>query len=561
MNSLTKKALIFALALAAVAAAGWFGRKAYRHATERRLIAEARQYFDKKDLRNATLCLQRAMQVNPMSLEVAQTSADMLDVAGVPAALSWRIRAAQLKPADMSYRLAWAKTALRDHDLHSAANALSGVDEKSKATLAYHELAGTLAWEMNNAAEAENEFKAAQRMSPTNASITLNLATIGLSSTNAEVATAARMSMEQIASGTNSELRLTALHYLVADARNRKWFPAAIAYSKQLLQNPSTTFRDRVSHLDLLKKAKSQEANAWLGSLQQEAKSSPSSAFLLGEWMAQEENASTALTWLQGLPPHVQTNLPVPLIVTDCQITLKDWPGLRALVNKEDWGEMTFYRLALESLADRSLGEKTAAQAAWQKAVRHVPHRLDSMTYLAKATAAWRWEPEHTEILKKIAEAFPKETWAVDQLVSQLYAQGDTAAIQALLTKVQVLNPTDPRLKNNLANIYLLRNSELEKADRLAKEAYDASPNNPFFASTYAYSLLLQNKNEEAAKAFAGVKSELLRIPSVAAYYGVVQAQCGHRDVAKNSLARAETSKLLPEEKELIRRTKARLSL
>ena len=43
MNSLTKKALIFALALAAVAAAGWFGRKAYRHATERRLIAEARQ--------------------------------------------------------------------------------------------------------------------------------------------------------------------------------------------------------------------------------------------------------------------------------------------------------------------------------------------------------------------------------------------------------------------------------------------------------------------------------------------------------------------------------------
>ncbi|HEV7928263.1 MAG TPA: hypothetical protein VGR14_23120, partial [Verrucomicrobiae bacterium] len=89
MNSLVKKTLIFAMALTAVAAAGWFGRKAYRTATERRRIAEAHQYLNEKDLGQAALCLHRALQINPMSLEATLTMADMLESAGVPAALNW----------------------------------------------------------------------------------------------------------------------------------------------------------------------------------------------------------------------------------------------------------------------------------------------------------------------------------------------------------------------------------------------------------------------------------------------------------------------------------------
>ena len=56
MNSLTKKLLIFALVMTALGAAGWFGRKAYKSATERRLVAQSNQYLEKKDARNAVLC-------------------------------------------------------------------------------------------------------------------------------------------------------------------------------------------------------------------------------------------------------------------------------------------------------------------------------------------------------------------------------------------------------------------------------------------------------------------------------------------------------------------------
>jgi len=55
------------------------------------------------------------------------------------------------------------------------------------------------------------------------------------------------------------------------------------------------------------------------------------------------------------------------------------------------------------------------------------------------------------------------------------------------------------------------------------------------------------------------LKPEYLKIPSIAAYYGVVQAESGHKDLAKESLERADEGRLLPEEKELVRLAKARL--
>ena len=49
MKSIAKKILIFLAVMAVVAVAGWFGRKAYKKAQEHSLIAQAKQYFDKKD--------------------------------------------------------------------------------------------------------------------------------------------------------------------------------------------------------------------------------------------------------------------------------------------------------------------------------------------------------------------------------------------------------------------------------------------------------------------------------------------------------------------------------
>ena len=552
MNSLTKKLLIFALVMAALGASGWYGRKAYKSVTERRLVAQSNQYFEKKDVRNALLCLQHALQVNPSSLEATKAMADLLEKGGVPTALSWRIRAAQLKPDDAQCRFAWAETALALRDFPSAANALLGVDEKGKTSATFHSLAGALAWSVMKAGDAEQQYKEALRLEPTNQVFCLDLATIDMASTNEAVANAARRSMEQLA--TNAALRSTALHYLAADAEAHKSVSRALAYSKEILQSPSATFNDKIGHLVLLQEDKNADTGAWLASLKEEAGKSPASAFALGRWMAAAENPADTLRWLQTLPNAVQTNLPVPLLMTDCQMAASNWPGLLALIGQQDWGDLNYYRLSLQARAQRSLGQNSSAATLWQKALSLSARRLDRMSRLAQVTAAWHWTKEHTEILRQITTVFPKERWAADQLVSQLYADGDTRGLQELLLNTLASNPSDAHLKNNLANVILLRKSQLdkgqlEKAHRLAQEAYETSPNDPFFASTYAYSLLIQDKPEEARKILAGLKTEYLQIPSIAAYYGVVEACSGHKDLAKEPLARAAAARLLPEEK------------
>jgi predicted Zn-dependent protease len=557
MNGFVRKTLIFVVVMAIVAAAGWGGRKVYKKATEHRLMTEASRYLEAKDYRNAGLCLQRALEINTMSAQASKLTADMLEEAGSPAALNWRIRAFQLQTNNLEYRFAWAETALKMQDQRGAAQALSGLDEKSRATPTFHKLAGALAWQLKDAADAENQYAEALRLEPSNEATVLNLSTIRLASTNKAVADAARSALEQIP--TNSVARPTALRYLAADAAAHGRFDKAVSYSKAVISAPGATYNDKIAHLQLLLDAKSPAYKDWLAGLEEDAKHSSEHAYALGHWMAVSENPSNALHWLRSLPTSLQTNLPVPLIVADCQIALEDWTGLRAVVGKQNWNDAEYYRLCLESMADRHLDDSLSAKSAWERAFRLASRRLDRLTRLTQITSSWGWKPEMNAVLQEVVSEFPKEKWAVDDLMSSFYADGDTAALAGLLAKAYSADPSDNRLKNNLASVSLLRNSDLENAYRLAREAYDSSPENPFFISTYAYSLFLQKNPEEAVKVLGGLKPEYLKNPSIAAYYGVVQAQTGHKEVAREPLKLAEASRLLPEEKEIVRQAETRL--
>ena len=424
MSSLLKKRLVWVVVIVLLAAAGWCGRRVYKKATERRLVAKATWYLEKHDARNAMLCLQRALRVNASSVRASEKMADVLEVAGVPAALSWRIRAAQLEPKVAKHRFAWAETALKMHDPRSAADALSGVDEESKAGAVYQKLMGALAWSAGRAAEAEQHYNDALRLEPGNRVIMLNLVTIHLSSTNEAIASVARLSLEKMA--TNPELRKTVLHELVKEAVLRKSFPRAVAFSEQITRDPAATLGDRVGHLALLRQAGDSQFTSYLEGLKRDATNGPC-AFVLGRWMAASESPTNALRWLQCLPPAVQTNQPVPLLIADCQIALQDWKGLLAILSQQDWGEVNYFRYCLESLAQRSLGQKLAATSAWQKATRLSNHRLDRLARLAQLTAGWQWADETTQVLQAITEYFPREKWAADQLMAHFYANGDTA--------------------------------------------------------------------------------------------------------------------------------------
>lgn len=557
MNGLIKRLLIFVAAMAVVAGAGWFGRKAYKHSLEHRLVTQAAAFSKTNDFRNAELCLRRALQVNPLSAPATRMVADMLEASGLPAAVGWRVRAAQLEPRNVTNRLAWAETAIKFKDLKSAEQALSEIHSPESNSTAYHQLAGALAYLNHQPVQAEAQFSAASVLEPANEAVAMNLATVRLGSTNQQTARLARVSLENLLHSPRH--RIEALQILSQDAVTRKAWPDALGFAQQLASDPKAGFGQKLAYLQLLKTTTNAQFSPYLVTVKGEATNSPAQAFAFGRWMAASDGPGEALAWLQALPVQLQTNQPVPLIVTDCQIALKDWPSLLATINKRNWTEAEFYRCALESLAYRAQKKEYPSQAAWQKALHNSAHHLDRLSRLAQVAAGWGWQPETTEVLEKITSEFPEEKWAATSLMAQLYSAGNTSQLTELLRQRYASDPSDVLVKNNLANLYLLRKSELDQAYRLAREAHDKAPRDPFFASTYAYSLLLQHKNKEAVQVFDGLKPEYLKIPSVAAYYGIIQAEAGNKDQARAALQCASSAKLLPEETELVRLAKARL--
>ena len=557
MNGFIKKTVIFVAVIMAVGLVGWFGRKVYLKATEGHLVAEARTFLAKKDLRNASLCLQRAIQMNSLNPETCSLSADMLEADGSPAALSWRIRASQLRTNNVAYRLAWAETALRMNELPSAVLALRGIDEKYRTTAAFHKLAGTLAWDYHGAADAEKEFSAALKLEPTNQVVLLNLATIHLASTNQTVVEGARQYLDQVPH--TSPLYLTSIRYLAADAVLHKSPDRALFYSREIVADTNSNFADRLSQLGLLRETGDAQYGEYKRSVEKEALPSPVKVVALAHWVQAQDGATTALTWLQGLPATMQTNQPVPLAITDCQIALKDWTGLLAITDRQEWGELNCCRLALVALASRNLGDDRRSDAEWEKSLQLSSHRLDRLIRLNQLTSDWQWSPERKQVLEDVLAQFPKEMWAGEQLVVMLSADGKTRAMADVLEKMNAANPTDGRVKNDLASVLLLLKSDMDKAHRLASESYGLSPSNPFVECTYAYSLILQAKPTEAVKVMDQMNSEYLKNPSVAAYYGVVEALAGHKDAARAPLKLAERAHLLPEELDLVRRTESQL--
>lgn len=556
MKGLVNKIAIFVAVMALVAGAVWFGRKAYKRTMEHRLISQGREALEKKNFRDAALFAQRTVQVDPMNPEACTLMGDFLEQAGATNSLVWRIRAAKLDPNNMSLRLKWARAAIERRDVPSANEALGGLNDKSKNSAECYKLRGALAWSTQNFTDAEKEYLEAKRLEPENPAIDLNLATVRLTSSNAVVTSAARKTLENLT--TNAALRPAALHQLLEDAVARRSVSEATAFLSRVVQEPTASVEDKIQYLDLLQRTKSTDFPHYLASLELASTNSPQYAFAVGRWRAGID-ATNALHWLSSLPVAVQTNQPVPLVITDCEIALKDWSAILALVGKQDWGEANYYKLALESLAERSLNKKAAAEDSWRKSLRACVHRSDRLAHLAQITGVWGWTAERTEVLRQTVDESPSANWAVNQLADQYYDAGNTGEMEALYSKVYSQDPSNPRVKNNLATIYMLRKTDLDKAFQMAREAYNTSTNNPFFVSTYAYSLLLQNKKNEALEIADRLKDNSLQIPSVALYYGAVQAATGNKDKAGPAIKRAESAKLLPEERQIVQVAKAAL--
>jgi hypothetical protein len=150
--------------------------------------------------------------------------------------------------------------------------------------------------------------------------------------------------------------------------------------------------------------------------------------------------------------------------------------------------------------------------------------------------------------------AEPWALWVLQHLFEYYLSTGNTRGLYDILSSGMNRGSDDAILKNNLATVSMLLHTNLPMAQTLARQVYERERANPWFASTYAYSLHLQGKTQEALTLLQSLKPSDLRHSSIALYYGTILAAAGQGAKAKEYLDYAEDPKatLLPEEREIL---------
>lgn len=552
-----RKTVFILVGCTAILLIGYVGFRGYKSWRKSHMVTLAKGFLEKSDLPNALLSLQKALHSDPKNLEACRLMAEVCETGRSPAALVWRGRVVELQPNSTEDRLALARAGMMFGDLISATNALAGIKESDRKTASYHNLAGTVFASMRQLEVAKAHFTQAATLEPTNPAPRLNLAVVGLQQTNAQDLASARASLKELAAVP--QVRATALRELLGDALRHQQTNTALSLSADLLKETNAPFTDKLLRLDVLRIAHSPEFTPTLGKLQTEAAPQVARVAELATWQMTRLGPESTLSWFSKLPAATRTNTPVALVTAEAYLALKQWKNLQTTLEPLNWGDLELMRHAYLARSLRGQDLASSAKTEWDQAMKLAGGNKNALTMLLRMAAQWRWENEAEEILWAIVNRLPAEKWAVTALNQAFYMSGRTRSLMSLYSQLAKTNPKDLDLQNNLAMAALLLDAQEIKPHDVARDAYTKASTNASYASTYAFSLYLQDKPKEALQIFQKIDPKKLEDPSNANYYGLILKAAGNPAEAKKYFALGAKAPMLPEEKKLF--DKARIGV
>ena len=319
---------------------------------------------------------------------------------------------------------------------------------------------------------------------------------------------------------------------------------------------PSRDFSDRLLLLSILKVAGDAEAQSLLEQLKKDASGDATKIGALVGWMNSQKMSAEAVRWIKMLPATILAKRTAPLNVAEAFVATSDWDGLRKFCAETKWDALDYMRNALAARALRESGQVEESSQQWNEAVAKISGRSEQILGLAELARKWGWQNQALD-LWWLAARDPVNAEKTLRLLYDYYAgRRDTQELYRVLLHLEKVRPTDPAVRNNLAQISLLLNLNADQAYRLAREVYEQEPKNPDYGATYAFSLYLQGNMKRALQVLAGFSEAELERPQIAAYYGVMLARNGDFSRASKFLDLSEKANLLPEEKKLVEKAK-----
>ena len=551
------KPLILCALIAAVFLGAWLARPLYRNWKKQRYLTQATAQLNRSDYKNAALSARQVRALDSSNLEAARILAEITGRLRSPEVIAWRQFIADLEPENPTNQILLAEAALLFGEVSRAEQSLVKIAPANRNHVEFHQAAAMILASQHKLAEAEAHFTAAIKLAPSNDLLQLNHAVILMQARDTNVVAEGIRTLRKYAA--DPARRRMALQNLAQAYLHLKDFDQAVIAAKDLAPPTNSTFADQMLLLSVLRAANRPEFKNQLAATQTNAASAgPEQVQSLASWLIGTGQSEAALRWLASLPNELQSQQRVSMALADLHLARADWPALQKLTESAKWAEADFLRHALLSRACREQRLTMSANSAWLDAVHAAGGNPKTLAALARMAGAWGWTHEQEDLLWMLVERHPGERWAPAALKEIFVKSADTHGLNRLAAALVTQNPNNLAAKNDLAGTALLLGTQNSRTHELAREVFTKFPSNEITASTYAYSLLVQGKRDEAVKAFAGVNRSALEQPSIALYYGLVLGTNSPAE-ARKYLDLAAGGKLLPEEKVLLQDARKKL--
>jgi predicted Zn-dependent protease len=404
---------------------------------------------------------------------------------------------------------------------------------------------------------AVKEWEEAYRLAPQEKGYQLQLGAAKLRTNDPVYKDAARGLLNALRS--DPKFRVPATRILLSEAiAQRESVSNIIELARALNNYPEATFSDAVLLADVLRQTNEREFATYLIELEKRAAARTQDLVTLLFWMNQTNLNLLAADFIKTVKPELLQAWPAPMAIADVHVRLQDWAKLEAALKGADWRNYDFMRHAYLARAFRGQDKPVQAEREWSLAIKGAAIGSEQILMLLRATAAWGWKSEETELLWALTKYPEQEKEALQTLYAHYQKNQDSHGLYRILLRLAEDNAENTDIQNNLAQISLLLDVKTEDARRLAAEVYRKSPNNSAYATTYAYSLVTKGDFHGAVAVMNSLTADQLKDPAVSAYYGICLAAL--KDPRAESFLKAgERAKLLPEERSLLE--KARTSI
>lgn len=539
-----------ALLLLFIGSGVWVGRDFFRQWQARRAHAAADAFLRQGDFRSAFLTARQALQTNPNDATACRILAQIADATRSPAGVMWRQRLSELSPDDPAVLLDLATSATRAGEVYVADQALQKIPAHDRNSVTYHRAMAAWAISTRQFSKAEEHYRAATELSPSDISLQIDLASVQLTADSGPI-NEVRQRLEFYRS--KPEYFLPASRALLADARRSRDPQRALNLAEDIVRHPAASIEDRLSYLQELQHAHSEKLDPELQKLATTWTGNVRATYALFTWMNSHGLAPRTLKLAERLRSEIRLAQPVPLAIGEALVIQGDWRGLRDAVADADWEDLEFLRFAMYARATAELSGSRRDpdfQLRWQRALNSTRGDSHAMSILARLVSGWGWHDEAAQAWWPVAAGSTGQRPALQALFHIYSGQKNTRELYRVARRILQLEPQNPAAKNNVASLALLLGEDLTEAHQLANELHQLPVREPAFISTYAHSLLHLKRGTEGLAELSTLPPSAWEDPSITLCFGLLLADASRTEEARKPLefALRNPDQLFPEE-------------